>query len=193
MVPKVLPEQSEGRRPMTRGPRFRNFRVHDRLTLGDNPLRRTDERGLSIEHTILPSANVVYLCLHAKGQGAIVHREDSSDGVWPPILWEGSLPVAPLLLDRLLDILRRNGVETMEHQYPEEMMDGECFHLLARLERGGSLFHVYLDSPSERANPSASRIFRSLEPLAWYTEEEFIRRCAEPPGWKERLRRWFMR
>ena len=174
--------------------RFRTFRVHNRRTLGDNPLRRTDERGLSIEYAMQPVSNVLYLCLHADGEGAVVHREDDSDGVWPPILWQGSRSIAPLLLDRLLDVLGRYGVETMEHQYaPFDILDGECFHLLARLERGGPLVYVYLDSPSERTNPRASRIFNALMPLAWYNEEEFIRRSSEPPGWAERLRRWFAR
>ena len=172
----------------------RAFLVEPRQTFGNNPLRETQERGLSIEYAVEPLWNTIFICMYGVSETeGVVFREDSPDGTHP-LLWEGSRSISTGLLDRLLTLLRQNGFATMEHYYlSSEIIDATCLHLMARLERGGPLRHVYIETPDDRENPRASRFFTALKRLIWYNEAEFIRRSAEAPGWAERLWRWFTR
>lgn len=174
----------------------RDFIVEARQSFGNNPLRETQEPGLSVEYAVEPLWDTVFLCLYAAGEGeAVVFRREAEapERVRRP-LWEGSHKVGVGLLDHSLAVLTQNGFATMEHYYlASEILDATCLHVMARLERGGPLRHVYIETPNERESVHAARIYRALEALVWYSEEEIIRRSAETPGWLERIRRWFPR
>jgi hypothetical protein len=159
------------------------FRLDPEHTFGDNPLLERQAKGVSIEYAALPVDNVLFLCLYETAKGCTVVRSET--GQRSP-LWIGSYPCRPSVLSTQLGLLDKYDYWTMDHQFMlREILDGECFHLLARNQAEGEARHVYLDSPESNTSRSARCLARKLGQLLRRPSHWFDPGAATPTllGW----------